>query len=200
MERELLAQRSAISPALSEDESGDGDLVLCAEPALESADHLAEWESDELPPLPNFPPIPRCPHLLKHPLRASAWFVRNGLGILALVGLWAIVAAIPVVQILALGYLLEVEGRVARRGRLRDAFPMLELCAPARFHCVGRGVLAAAAVFDRQLRLGCEIDRSREPANGRLANGEDGRVGVDRNPSLPGPRAGREFWVLLSAA
>lgn len=41
------------------------------------------------------------------------------------VSLWvglAILAAIPVGQFLALGYLLEVSGRVARTGRLRDGF------------------------------------------------------------------------------
>jgi hypothetical protein len=82
---------------------------------------------DEPPPLNCFPPVGKCPHLVWHPLRAAGWLLRNGVGILALIALWSIIAAIPVVQILALGYLLEVQGRVARTGRLRDAFPMLEL-------------------------------------------------------------------------
>jgi hypothetical protein len=39
------------------------------------------------------------------------------------------VAAIPVVQLLSLGYLLEAEGRVARTGRLRGSLPGLDLMA-----------------------------------------------------------------------
>ena len=41
-----------------------------------------------------------------------------GLGIV-LLGL-AVLAAVPVLQFLSLGYLLEATGRVARSGRLRD--------------------------------------------------------------------------------
>ena len=49
---------------------------------------------------------------------AAEW----GFGVVSLfVGL-AVLAAIPVGQFLALGYLLEVSGRVARSGRLRDGF------------------------------------------------------------------------------
>ena len=43
-------------------------------------------------------------------------------GVASLIGGLAILAAIPVVQFLTLGYLLEVGGRVARTGRLRDGF------------------------------------------------------------------------------
>lgn len=64
---------------------------------------------------------------LRHPVRASFWFIRSLFGILSLILLLALIAAVPVVNFLALGYLLEVEGRVARSGRLRDAFPLLEI-------------------------------------------------------------------------
>lgn len=129
MEPEILARQSrSASVPLAEDRMEESELVPpLPEENAESEESVRMWETSELPPLPNFPPVPRCPHLLKHPIRAAGWFVRNGLGILALIGLWSVVAAIPIVQILALGYLLEVEGRVARSGRLRDAFPMLEL-------------------------------------------------------------------------
>lgn len=43
-------------------------------------------------------------------------------GAASLVGGLAILAAIPIVQFLTLGYLLEAGGRVARTGRLRDGF------------------------------------------------------------------------------
>jgi hypothetical protein len=43
-------------------------------------------------------------------------------GAVALIGGLAVLASIPVVQLLSFGYLLEVCGRVARTGRLRDGF------------------------------------------------------------------------------
>lgn len=71
--------------------------------------------------------LPPCPHPLRNPFRAFAWLVRAAFGIASLVLLLAVVAAIPVVNFLALGYLLEVEARVARTGRLRDAFLLLDV-------------------------------------------------------------------------
>src|SRR5207248_6836350 len=56
-----------------------------------------------------------------------AWLVRSLFGIACLILLLAVIAAIPVVNFLALGYLLEVEGRLARSGKLRDAFPLINL-------------------------------------------------------------------------
>lgn len=61
----------------------------------------------------------------RHPLRSAAWLFRAGFGIVSLIMLLALLAAIPIVNVLVLGYLLEVEGRVARSGRLRQAFPLL---------------------------------------------------------------------------
>src|SRR5262245_39482409 len=43
-------------------------------------------------------------------------------GLVALVVGLAVLAAIPVLQFLSLGYLLEAGGRVARSGRLRDGW------------------------------------------------------------------------------
>lgn len=43
-------------------------------------------------------------------------------GVLSLIVLLAVLAAVPIFQFLTLGYLLEVAGRVARSGRLRDGF------------------------------------------------------------------------------
>ncbi|MCY2966189.1 MAG: hypothetical protein NT069_21590, partial [Planctomycetota bacterium] len=59
--------------------------------------------------------------------RGIGWLFTTLFGIASLIVLLAVVAAIPIVNFLALGYLLEVEGRVARSGRLRDAFPLLAL-------------------------------------------------------------------------
>lgn len=71
--------------------------------------------------------LPPCPHILRHPVHFLAWLVRAGFGILSLTLLLAVIAAIPVANFLALGYLLEVEGRIARTGRLRDAFLLLDV-------------------------------------------------------------------------
>ncbi len=71
--------------------------------------------------------LPPCPHVLRNPLRFSGWLIRAVFGIVSLTLLLAVIAAIPIVNFLALGYLLEVEGRVARTGRLRDAFLLLDV-------------------------------------------------------------------------
>ena len=39
-----------------------------------------------------------------------------------MIGILSVLATIPILQMLSLGYLLEVTGRVARSGRLRDGF------------------------------------------------------------------------------
>lgn len=51
--------------------------------------------------------------------RAGRWF-DAALGIATLVPALAVVSAIPVLNLLSLGYLLEASGRIARTGRIRD--------------------------------------------------------------------------------
>lgn len=72
-----------------------------------------------------FGSLPACPHPLRHPLRAIAWLVSLGAGLASLVLLLSILAAIPVANVFALGYMLEGEGRVVRSGRLRDGVPLI---------------------------------------------------------------------------
>ncbi|MSR56227.1 MAG: hypothetical protein EXS05_00950 [Planctomycetaceae bacterium] len=67
------------------------------------------------------------PGLLRRCFSLIGWSLRSLFGIASLILLLAVIAAIPIVNFLALGYLLEVEGRVARSGRLRDAFPLVGL-------------------------------------------------------------------------
>ncbi len=62
------------------------------------------------------------PALRQHPFQAIKWLLRTGIGIVVLVGLLAFAAAIPILNVLALGYLMKIQGRVARTGRLRSAF------------------------------------------------------------------------------
>lgn len=94
------------------------DVTECA-PAAPQTIEISEFDSEgRLPPFPN---------PFRHPLRASAWIVRGTFGLASLIFLLAVIAAIPIVNFLALGYLLEVEGRIARTGKLRQAFPLLGL-------------------------------------------------------------------------
>ncbi|WP_298860106.1 DUF4013 domain-containing protein [uncultured Gimesia sp.] len=71
--------------------------------------------------------IPPFPHLLHHPIKAAFWLMRMMFGITCLVLFLALIAAIPLVNFIALGYLLDVEGRVARTGKIRLAFPLLDI-------------------------------------------------------------------------
>jgi len=71
------------------------------------------------------PRIAPCPVPWRHPIKFVAWVITTAFGLVSLVMLLAVLAAIPVLNFLALGYLLEVEGRMARTGRFRDIFPLL---------------------------------------------------------------------------
>lgn len=75
----------------------------------------------------SFDAFPPFPHPLRHPLRAIGWVASLPFGIASLVLMLAVIAAIPLVNFLALGYLLEAQGRVARTGKLRYALPLLPL-------------------------------------------------------------------------
>ncbi|HCS53969.1 MAG TPA: hypothetical protein DIW81_20680 [Planctomycetaceae bacterium] len=62
---------------------------------------------------------------IKRTWKGIHWTVSGLFGIVSLVIVLAILAAIPIVNLLALGYLLQAEGEVARSGKLTQAFPML---------------------------------------------------------------------------
>lgn len=94
------------------------------------------------------------------------WTISTLFGIISLILLLAIIAAIPILNFLALGYLLDVEGRVARSGRIRDAFPLLDL-AP-RLGSIALGIwlwllpvrwLSTAAADARLIDPGATADR-----------------------------------------
>lgn len=72
--------------------------------------------------LQEFPPIPS---LRQHPFRAAAWLMKAALGLVCLIAVLAVVASIPFLNVLALGYLMETQRRVARSGKLRSAFFLL---------------------------------------------------------------------------
>jgi hypothetical protein len=114
-------------------------------PVLEIAEDASVGILDVLPADP--PPAP--PKVRRGGLRAAigfiAWSMRavaSGIewafGAFALMIALAVLAALPVLQFLSLGYLLEAGGRVARTGRVRDGFIGVRLAAR-----LGSAVLAS---------------------------------------------------------
>jgi len=75
----------------------------------------------------SFESLPPFPHPLRKPFHAAYWLFELAFGVVSLFALLAFLAAIPIVNFLALGYLLDAEGRVARTGKLRYATPLLPL-------------------------------------------------------------------------
>lgn len=67
------------------------------------------------------------PHPIWKPHLAAYWVFELVFGVISLFALLAFLAAVPIVNFVALGYLLEAEGRVARTGKLRYAMPLLAL-------------------------------------------------------------------------
>ncbi len=96
---------------------------------LEFTPEETETSIEETAFLESVPTIYSAPfaHPLRHPIKATGWLIRTLFGIASLILMLAVIAAIPIVNFLALGYLLEAEGRVARSGRLLDAFPLLDV-------------------------------------------------------------------------
>ena len=70
----------------------------------------------------DFQEFPSIPSPRRHPFQAVAWFLNASLGLVCLIAVLALTASIPVLNVLALGYLMEAQGRVAHTGRFRSAF------------------------------------------------------------------------------
>lgn len=64
---------------------------------------------------------------LWHPIKAVFWLIHVAFGTAAIVLVLSILAAIPALNLLVLGYMLDAQRRVALTGRLRDGFPLLQL-------------------------------------------------------------------------
>lgn len=108
----------------------DPTLANLGEPSEPVALTEFEPEGEEIPaflPEDSLGRIPPFPNPFRHPIRASIWLVTTVFGLISLVVLLAVIAAIPLVNFLALGYLLEAQGRLGRTGRFRYAFPLLDL-------------------------------------------------------------------------
>ena len=93
--------------------------IVFAEAPVELIDDRdgVDITSYRLPPRPS----------IRTPLNLAGWLFRGAFGIGSLILLLALIAAIPIVNFLTLGYLLEVQARVARTGKIRDAFLLLDV-------------------------------------------------------------------------
>ncbi len=104
-------------------------VALPAEPPLREAS-LLDSPADLAPPRPRsrnpFVPMFR---LVRWVYRTIASTLEWLFGALVLMVGLAVLAALPIVQFLSLGYLLEAGGRVARSGRLREGFIGVRLAA-----------------------------------------------------------------------
>lgn len=98
--------------------------------------------------------LPPVPHFLKNPIKALFWLIRASFGMLSLVILLAVIAAIPIINLYSLGYLLDVQGRVGRTGKFRNAFPLLDV-AP-RFGAIALGIWIW--IFPLRILSGAAID------------------------------------------
>ena len=81
-------------------------------------------------------------------------------------------AALPLVQVLSLGYFLESAARVARTGRLRDGVIGVRRAAHVRLRGCGELAVARSRMARRVVRAFGRVDRSR---------------GADRSPLVDGP-------------
>ena len=77
--------------------------------------------------------------IFKRTLKGVGWLIRTSFCIASLIGILAVLTAVPILQLIAFGYLLDVAGRLTRGSTLREAVPNL-----SRAGSIG---LAAAAVF-----------------------------------------------------
>src|SRR5579885_1082938 len=73
-------------------------------------------------------------------------------GFVTLIAVLAVVASIPVLKLVTLGYLLQAEGRVARTGRLRGALPGLRPLARLGGAVLGALVVATPWLIVSDLR------------------------------------------------
>lgn len=101
------------------------------EPAEELvfAEAPAELSVEAFAPEFRFEAIPPCPVPWRNPLRFGAWLAELSFGLVSLFLFLSVLAALPLLNFLALGYLLEAEGRVARTGKLRYCLPLLPLAS-----------------------------------------------------------------------
>lgn len=128
--------------------TGEGDLAIVAEPVVATlADSVGVAAEANLEPVigrvvedpPPSPPAKPRRGIVRRVLGLAVWLVQGSFCIVSLVVLLAVLTAIPVLQLIAFGYLLSVAGRLADGVKLRDSLPHLREA--------GMIGMAASAVF-----------------------------------------------------
>lgn len=85
----------------------------------------------------DFETFPRRPSLWRQPIGVLSWLSSLLFAWVALILLLAVLAAVPLANFLALGYLLAAQGRVARTGKLTYAGPWLVVASKIGSIAVG---------------------------------------------------------------
>jgi len=88
-------------------------------------------------------------------------------GFASLLVFLAVLAAVPILQFLSLGYLLEASARVARSGRLRDGFIGVRIAARAGGFVLGTWIMLLPLRYVSSLWLSAQIIE----ADGAIAHG-----------------------------
>ena len=119
------AEMQIMTDAFLDDELLSSEEAWLLPPATDIAEPVALPAG--LPPTHDDGRLPPCPVPWRRPIAFLIWSAQLLFGVASLVFLLSVIAAVPVLNLFVLGYLLEVEGRVARSGRLRDAFPLIRV-------------------------------------------------------------------------
>jgi hypothetical protein len=134
-------------------------LELADEPSSVILDALPAGDVAEAPldVLPAEHPILRRMRLLFAPVRMASSMLEWLFGVAVLMIGLAVLAALPVLQFLSLGYLLEAGGRVARTGRLGDGFIGVRLAARLGGIIAGSWMMLLPARFVADLAYSAQI-------------------------------------------
>jgi hypothetical protein len=100
--------------------------ILTELPPVKSEANSPPIDTSQIPPIEERMGPGRFPGIWK-PFRSLFWLIHLGFGTVCLILVLAILAAIPGLNILTLGYLIDPQKRVAESGRLRDGFPLMVL-------------------------------------------------------------------------
>lgn len=113
--------------------------TLVPDPAMTPAGDTNTLDGSPIqPPGPADDSLPK-PGLFRSIIRLVIWLIRGTFCLVCLTVILAVLTAIPVLQLISFGYLLNVSGRLVNGSRLRDSLPHLQQA--------GQIGLAAIAIF-----------------------------------------------------
>ncbi|MBI1904497.1 MAG: hypothetical protein HYS13_25655 [Planctomycetia bacterium] len=116
----LVAEALAVAPP-ADSNGGATDAVVVAQPLLPPPNRIG---APTAPPAASSPVA--HPVIRRDPVAAALawcfWAVISMFGAATMIVVLAVLATLPILQFLSLGYLLAVSARIARSGRIRDGF------------------------------------------------------------------------------